>query len=29
MNLIFRNARLVCPEGGERDGELYLSLIHI
>lgn len=25
MNLIFRNARLVCPEGGERDGELYVA----
>ncbi|WP_343519143.1 dihydroorotase [Sphingomonas sp.] len=25
MNLIFRNARLVCPEGGEREGELYVA----
>lgn len=25
MNLIFRNARLVCPEGGARDGELYVA----
>lgn len=29
MNLIFRNARLVCPEGGERDGELYVADHHI
>ncbi|MCW4460419.1 dihydroorotase [Sphingomonas sp. BT-65] len=25
MNLIFRNARLVCPERGESDGELYVA----
>lgn len=25
MNLIFRNARLVCPEDGERDGELFVT----
>lgn len=25
MNLIFKNARLICPEGGERDGELYVA----
>lgn len=25
MNLIFRNARLVCPEGGEREGELFVA----
>lgn len=24
MKLIFRNARLICPEGGERDGELFV-----
>jgi dihydroorotase len=29
MKLIFRNARLVCPEGGERDGELYVADHHI
>lgn len=25
MNLIFQNARLVCPEGGEYAGELYVA----
>lgn len=25
MKLIFRNARLVCPQGGEREGELYVA----
>lgn len=25
MKLIFRNAQLVCPEGGEREGELYVA----
>jgi len=25
MNLIFRNARLVCPEGGEREGDLFVA----
>lgn len=25
MNLIFKNARLVCPEGGERDGDLFVA----
>lgn len=24
MNLIFKNARMVCPEGGEREGALYV-----
>ncbi|HSX54946.1 MAG TPA: dihydroorotase [Sphingomonas sp.] len=25
MNLVFRNARLVCPEGGEREGDLFVA----
>lgn len=25
MNLIFQNARLICPERGERDGELHVA----
>ena len=25
MNLIFKNARLVCPQGGERYGDLYVA----
>lgn len=25
MKLIFRNARLICPEGGEREGELFVA----
>lgn len=29
MRLIFRNTRLVCPESGERDGELYVADHHI
>lgn len=29
MKTIFRNARLVCPEGGERDDELYVADHHI